>query len=253
MKMSQENNYISFKNVMDELRDLEHNSLIKRDNSKYTGNTRKQGIEEIKIYDFYPCIMLEMAIRNKGVIDIINKLNYSESLIDKYPYLEYENDILFKPIDNNIQCGTLNLVMEDDNNEDKPPMITKDLEKEFIGISELPFPEFKKKLNKLVDLEYSNNYNKHYLEDMINDGIDDILDINEETIRQYKFKDSTSKTVIDPEYLTFGKLNNAIENLQDKLKYNFFIYPNKYFKGLKESCSNKFNGKHFHEKMRRCF
>ena len=80
------------------------------------------------------------------------------------------------------------------------------------------------------------------IEDMENDGIDicdTTIDIDQNIINKYKFKDLSKKMIIDNQKLSMGKLNFVNEYLQYKLKYNFFIYPNGYYKGLKESCNEK--------------
>ena len=232
-----------------------------RDNPKYTGN---KGIEQIKDFEFTSCMIFEMASRNIEVIEIIDKLNYIDELKDKYPYLEYELDIMYKSIDKKKE--TLKII-DTQKYFPKPPIafkipkfplrfkkfyesisvpiLTKEIENEYTVFAQLPLSDFQNELEFLIDMKYSDNYNENWIDDMVKDGIDDPFKINEELTQQYKFKDSKGKKTIDNKYLSFGKLNIIIEYLQDRLKNDFYIYPNGYCQGFKENRNKKIVSKDF--------
>lgn len=226
---------INFKHLMKELENLPVDyCLPHRGDPKYSGDNEVKGIEQLDIYQFSSCMIFEMATRNKDVIEITNKLNYIEELKGKHPYLEHEECFLFKPIDSNLGNG-LKIVDEDDT-ENTLPMLTAELEEEYVFIANLPISKFQDELDFLVDTEFSNNYNGDWYEAMINDGLDDPFKITEEVYKKHKFKKSTGITAIDNKSLTYGKLHIITEYLQDKLKNEYFIYPEGYYRGLERSC-----------------
>lgn len=123
-------------------------------------------------------------------------------------------------------------------------IITEELRIQFEAIAELPISKFIDKLEFLVDTEYSNNYNENWNDDMINDGIeDDPYKITDELYKKYKHKTLQGKTLIDDKHLTCGKLNIIFEYLQNKLKNEYFIYPEGYYKGLEKSCHEEVTSK----------
>jgi len=116
-------------------------------------------------------------------------------------------------------------------------MLNEELKKEYEAIAKMSILKFQEELDFLVDTEYSSNYNEDWYEDMINDGIeDDYCKITDELYKKYKHKTLQKKTIIDDKYLTCGKLNIIFEYLQNKLKNEYFIYPEGYYKGVKKSC-----------------
>lgn len=223
---------VNFKNLMKELKNPPGDyELPRRDDPKYCGDNTIKGIEQLDIYQFNSCMIFEMATRNKDVIEIIHKLDFIEELKDKHPYLEYEG-FLFKPLDH----------VSD--NEMQLNIITEELRIQFEAIAELPISKFIDKLEFLVDTEYSNNYNENWNDDMINDGIeDDPYKITDELYKKYKHKTLQGKTLIDDKHLTCGKLNIIFEYLQNKLKNEYFIYPEGYYKGLEKSCHEEVTSK----------
>ncbi|MCT7566811.1 hypothetical protein N5T96_10770 [Aliarcobacter butzleri] len=216
---------VSFKDLMKELKNPPDDyDLPRRDDPKYCGDNTIKGIEQLDIYQFNSCMIFEMATRNKDVIEIIHKLDFIEELKDKHPYLEYEG-FLFKPLD------------PVSDNEMQLNIIIEELRIQFEAIAELPISKFIDKLEFLVDTEYSNNYNENWNDDMINDGIaDDPFQITDELFKKYKHKSIQGKTFIGDKNLTGGKLNIIFEYLQDKLKYEYFIFPEGYFQDLEISC-----------------
>lgn len=241
--MSSDNTNISLRLAMCDLNELENNNLPKRNESKYVGEADEQGIENINPYDLNSCMIFEMAIRNNDVINIISKLDYIDQIKTKFPYLDEVDTLLYSPIENTL--------LENDTQENETlenNILTKELEDKYTSISELSLSNYKKKLNELIDFEYSNNYNSQYYKAMIKEGIDifDITkDIDLEIIEKYQFKDLTKKTFLDKNSLTGGKLRIIFNYLQDKLKYDFFIYPNQYYNGLEETYNEKVISKEF--------
>lgn len=225
---------VNFKNLMEELKNSPDDyDFPRRDDPKYCGDHETKGIEQLDIYQFNSCMIFEMATRNKEVIEIINKLDFIEELKDKHPYLEHEDCLLFKPIEPDFDA------------ELQLPMLTKELRREFEAIAKMPIAKFQDELEFLVDTEYSDNYNRNWHDDMINDGIeeDDSYKITDELYKKYKHKTLQKKTIIDDEYLTCNKLNIIFEYLQNKLKNEHFIYPEGYYKGLEKSCHEEVIGK----------
>lgn len=214
--MSRKINNIQFKDIMQELKYLDDSDdLPQRNHSQYIDKFGAKGIEEINIHDFNSCLILQMAIRNKNVTEILSKFNSIENLIAKYPYLDYGNDILLPSLDNKNK---------------------EDLFKELVNISKLPLIEFTNKLQELVDLDYSANYNENYQEKMENDGCVGYKR-NKKIIQKYKFKDPKGKTKLDKHCITFGKLFIIMRYFDEKLKNNFFIYPDGYIARDENNCS----------------
>lgn len=215
-----DNKYIKLHEIMKNLEYLRDDiGLPHRDDRVY------RSIEQLNIGHFKLCMIFEMATRNKEVIEIINKLDFIEELKDKHPYLEHEDCLLFKTIEPDFDA------------ELQLPMLTEELKKEFEVISKMPIAKFQEKLEFLVDIEYSNNYNGNWYHDMINDGIeDDPYKITDELYKKYKHKTLQGKTTIDDNNLTCGKLYIIFEYLQNKLKNEYFIYPEGYYKELEKSC-----------------
>lgn len=224
---------VTFKYLMKELENSPDDyDLPHRDDPKYCGDNTIKGIEQLDIYQFNSCMIFEMATRNKEVIETINKLDFIEELEDKHPYLEHEDCLLFKPIEPDFDA------------ELQLPMLTKELRREFEAIAKMPIAKFQDELEFLVDTEYSNNYNGNWNDDMINDGIaDDPFLITDELCKKYKHKSIQGKTFIGDKNLTGGKLNIIFEYLQDKLKYEYFIFPEGYYKGLEKSCHEEVTSK----------
>lgn len=224
---------VNFKNLMKELENSPDDyELPRRDDPKYCGDNTIKGIEQLDIYQFNSCMIFEMATRNKEVIEIINKLDFIEELKDKHPYLEHEDCLLFKTIESDFDA------------ELQLPMLTEELKKEFEAIAKMPIAKFQDELEFLVDTEYSNNYNGNWYHDMINDGIeDDPYKITDELYKKYKHKTLQGKTTIDDKNLTCGKLNIIFEYLQNKLKNEYFIYPEGYYKELEKSCHEEVTSK----------
>ena len=221
--MTKEVKKTKFTHLVEELKYLD-DDFPSRADSQYIGNDTIKGIEEITFLEFHSCIIFEMAKRNEKVIEIIEKLNYLEKLTHKYPYLQDSTNCLFKPIA-----------------EEKTelPTVTLELEEEYTTMAKLPILELKKQLSKLIDIEYSNNFNEPSKRESNNLTAGAILDIDDSIYERYKFKDLSKKTTIDDGLLTYGKLHIIIDHLQDTLKYEFFIYPTGYVKDYDESCVEK--------------
>lgn len=244
--------YIELDSMLDKLESIKYlDNSYSRDDEKYIGNSKLKGIEQINAYEFNSYLMFEMAIRNDDVIKILDKLNFLEKLKDEYPYLESIDCIIAKPINNNFECDNTELKIIDADEKDFPQLST-DLEKTYKYICELPLLEFKNELNFLIDNIYSDNFNKNHLEDMENDNID-IFEITDEEIKKYKFKNTKGKTYIDEYALSFHKILIIENYLQDKLKFEYFIFPNGYPAIDNETCNDKIidkdSGKEFIKKL----
>ncbi len=221
--MTKEVKKTKFTHLVEELKYLD-DDFPSRADSQYIGNDTIKGIEKITFLEFHSCIIFEMAKRNEKVIEIIEKLNYLEKLTHKYPYLQDSTNCLFKPIAEE---------------ETELPTVTFELEEEYTTMAKLPILELKKQLSKLIDIEYSNNFIEPSKRELNNLTIDTIIDMDDSIYEKCKFKDLSKKTTIDDGLLTYGKLHIIIDYLQDTLKYEFFIYPNGYYKVNNESCHEK--------------
>lgn len=210
---------VPFATLMSALKHVDTKNLPHRDNPKYIR------IEQIKIHEFNNCIIFEMAIRNKNVIEISNKLDYIENLMDKYPYLD--NEILFTITADN-----------------KDSLLMK---KKCIDIAKYSLSDFKDELDFTIDTVYSKNYNENYFENMKKDKIykdDNFFDEPDESIiNKYKFKNIDGKTTLALDALTYDKLNIMIKYLHNKLKKKYFVFPNDYLFDDDLSCRNKINDK----------
>lgn len=221
-KSSRDVKSMNFKLLMEELENISENyDLPQRHDDKYCGTKETKGIEQIDICQFNSSIVFEMAIRNKKVIEIINKLKYIKELKNKYPYLQ----------------GHIYLFPFIEDEEKDPYTVTKELEREYISIAEQEISVFKNELEFSIDTDFSDNYNENWSNDMTNDGIDisDYDVATDELIFEYKIKNPKKKTIVDSNNLDFGKLNIIVEYLENKLKYEYFIYPEGYHEGLNKN------------------
>lgn len=199
--MSKEAKYINFKVLMDELKFLEDDEdLPSRSDSRYFGNETIKGIEQIELFEFNPSIMFEMAIRNKEVIEIIEKIEYIYKLM---------TDILF--IESN-KLELTNLQIFNFKNLHNIGPIGFELEDEYYKISLLSIDKFIKELEFLIDSKY-------------NDQIENFFNQN--------------KKLKNREIRYCYELSEVMAILQFKLKYEYYIYPYGYLKGIEPNFTQK--------------
>lgn len=267
--MSKEVKYINFKILMEELKYFEDDEdLPSRNDPKYIGDETTKGIEQIELFEFNPSIMFEMAIRNKDVVEIIKKIEYiykimadflslkqketHKELMDKNNNeLKFFNDLKGKKrlFYKSSQVFTKaiekreSLLKINDEEELENLMIFNfcnlhqmhipfKLQDEYLKITLLSYDKFIKELDFLVDSKY-------------NDKI-------EECFNNSKLTDKTTRYCYE--------LSEIMEILQQKLKYQYYIYPNGYLRGNKltftqkvisrdEFFNEKFNNKEKNQKI----
>ena len=202
--MSKEAKYINFKVLMDELKFFEENEdLPSRNDSRYIGNETIKGIEQIELFEFTPSIMFEMAIRNKEVIEIIEKIEHIYKLM---------TDILVSEKSKIEEKELIDLEIFNFKNLHNFGSIGFELEDEYYKITLLSIDKFIKELEFLIDSKY-------------NDKIENFFNQNN------KLKDREIRYCYE--------LSEIMEILQKKLKYEFFIYPYGYLRGTELNFTQK--------------
>ena len=238
------------------------NDLPKRDESKYI-----KKIESIDIFEFSSCIMLEMAHRNKDVIDIINKIEYIQDLMRNPIVKEIENlnEFLKKnsEITSSVNSNTNKLINEWEKslNENIKLLTGKSGEeceeyKQKLGKSEF-FKKDSEELIRLRTLDYfrdksfiSPNILKNEYRFILKLSLDEFkkeLEFFEDRPNVVEF--FVKNKISDENTQLLHKLATIMELLQSKLKIEFFIYPNKYYKDANNDCNNNVICKNYFRKL----
>lgn len=248
----------SFETIVDELGYFEYqaedDSLLKRDNAKYLNKQDNTGIEFIDAFEYSSCIMLEMAHRNNDVINIINKIEYVQELMKK-SIIQFRTKTFesFKTslhesknnINENIQEKSSNLITKINDSIENT--------KQLLELTDIKEPTIDDLLNsriiksddekaiQIMTLDYFSNKSS-----ALQQEYKYIIPLSMNTFKQELefFDDSSevigffkSRNILNTNIQYLYKLSAIMELLQKKLDLDFFIYPNKYYKGMEDSCS----------------
>lgn len=238
------------------------NDLPKRDDPKYI-----KKIKPIDIFEFSSCIMLEMAHRNKDVIDIINKIEYIQDLMRNPIVREIENlnEFLKKnsEIKSSVNSKTTKLINEwekslDENIKLLTGKSREECEeyKQKLGKSEF-FKKDSEELIRLRTLDYfrdksfiSPNILKNEYRFILKLSLDEFkkeLEFFGDRPNVVEF--FVKNKISDENTQLLHKLATIMELLQTKLKIEFFIYPNKYYKDANNDCNNNVICKNYFRKL----
>lgn len=211
--------------------------------------------------------MLEMAHRNKDVIDIINKIEYIQDLMRNPIVKEIENlnEFLKKnsEITSSVNSNTNKLINEWEKSlNENIKLLTgksgKECEeyKQKLGKSEF-FQKYSEELIRLRTLDYfrdksfiSPNILKNEYGFILKLSLDEFkkeLEFFEDRPNVVEF--FIKNKISDENTQLLHKLATIMELLQSKLKIEFFIYPNKYYKDANNDCNNNVICKNYFRKL----
>jgi len=179
--------------------------LSKRGSKKYTD------INKFQSYELTHCIVYEMAIRNKNVIEIFDKLEYIKKIKELHPYLKEITDKSFVMIDENNTCG-----------------LTHKEKKIFIKLSECKFKDFQNEIEKLIDCNKSKKYRKNWMAELEDMNDDEVMWMEDIILYTYKYDGNIEHNFEDDTKLCGGQLQIIIKALEDDLVNNYLLYPEGY-------------------------
>lgn len=187
-------------------------NLLQRDDPRY------KEIESFESYELTPCIAYEMAMRNKEVMRILEKLDYIKELQERHPYLT-------------IFTGRFLSISDELSNKYKE-LALKDLN------------ELREILEKAVDKEKTNKYCPDWY-DKFDNSIDG-KQMNGAQINKYIYGDLNIKD--DETQLCDDYLRIIVTELQNDLVSNYRVYPDGYvmnYQGADEDYLHEVNNKKF--------
>lgn len=187
-------------------------NLLQRDDPRY------KEIERFKSYELTPCMAYEMAMRNKEVMQILQKLDYIKELQERHPYLT-------------IFTGRFLSISDELSNKYKE-LALKDLN------------ELREILEKAVDKEKTNKYCPDWY-DKFNNSIDG-KKMNGAQLNKYIYGDLNIKD--DETQLCDDYLRIIVTELQNDLVSNYRVYPDGYvmnYQGADEDYLHEVNNKKF--------
>lgn len=243
--MNKELKYIKFEILMEELKYFEYDeNLPIRNDPKYVGSDILKGIEQIELFEFNPSIMFEMAIRNKEVIEIIEKIEYIYKLMTEFLSLEKKqiNDKSTNKVKNSkkekrVFCENNQIFTKEIEVEELYPEIY--MEEKLIELTNLEIFNFYHLHRMIIPFELQKEYNRISLLsiDKFIKELDFLMDskyddkIEESFNHNNKLANKTTKYCYE--------LSEIMELLQQKLKNKYYIYPNGYLKGTKLTFTQK--------------
>jgi len=180
-------------------------NLSKRGSKKYTE------IKKYQPYELTHCIVYEMAIRNKKVIEIFAKLEYLKKIKELHPYLEETTEKSFNMIDENDTYG-----------------LTPKEKKIFIKLSEYKLRDLENAIKKLIDYNKSKKYRKNWIADLEDMNYNEVMWMENIILYTYKYDGNIEHDFEDDTKLCGGQLQIIIKALEDDLVNNYLLYPEGY-------------------------